>query len=60
MTIAFYGMGYIASMSQTYLTEIMTAQYVRTARLKGESFTNIVLKHALRYALIALFTVIML
>ena len=38
----------------------MTAQYVRTARLKGVSFPNIVIKHALRNALIAPFTVIML
>jgi peptide/nickel transport system permease protein len=38
----------------------MTAQYIRTARLKGVSFPNIVLKHALRNALIAPFTVIML
>ena len=42
------------------MTEVMTAQYVRTARLKGVSFTNIVMKHALRNALIAPFTVIML
>jgi peptide/nickel transport system permease protein len=33
---------------------------VRTARLKGVSFPNIVMKHALRNALIAPFTVIML
>ena len=38
----------------------MTAQYIRTARLKGVSFGNIVLKHALRNALIAPFTVIIL
>jgi peptide/nickel transport system permease protein len=38
----------------------MNAQYIRTARLKGLSFTGVVLKHALRNALIAPFTVIML
>ena len=42
------------------MTEVMTAQYIRTARLKGVSFGNIVLKHALRNALIAPFTVIIL
>nr|MDJ0995670.1 ABC transporter permease [Dinoroseobacter sp.] len=42
------------------MAEVMTAQYIRTARLKGVSFRNIVLKHALRNALIAPFTVIML
>lgn len=60
VTIALYGMGYIARMTRASMTEVMTAQYIRTARLKGVSFKNIVLKHALRNALIAPFTVIML
>ncbi|MFQ6552010.1 ABC transporter permease [Aestuariibius insulae] len=60
ITIALYGMGYIARMTRASMTEVMTAQYIRTARLKGVSFRNIVLKHALRNALIAPFTVIML
>ncbi|MFQ1702200.1 ABC transporter permease [Loktanella agnita] len=60
MTIALYGLGYIARMTRASMTEVMTAQYIRTARLKGVSFPNIVLKHALRNALIAPFTVIML
>ncbi len=60
LTISLYGMGYIARMTRASMTEVMTAQYVRTARLKGVSFRNIVMKHALRNALIAPFTVIML
>jgi len=60
MTIALYGIGYIARMTRASMAEVMTAQYIRTARLKGVSFGNIVLKHALRNALIAPFTVIML
>ena len=60
ITIALYGMGYIARMTRASMTEVMTQQYIRTARLKGVSFTNIVLRHALRNALIAPFTVIML
>ncbi|MEL7114206.1 MAG: ABC transporter permease [Pseudomonadota bacterium] len=60
LTIALYGMGYIARMTRASMAEVMTAQYIRTARLKGQSFRNIVLKHALRNALIAPFTVIML
>ena len=60
ITIALYGMGYIARMTRASMTEVMTAQYIRTARLKGVSFHNIVIKHALRNALIAPFTVIML
>ncbi|MDJ0825643.1 MAG: ABC transporter permease [Rhodobacter sp.] len=60
LTIALYGMGYIARMTRASMAEVMTAQYIRTARLKGVSFSNIVMKHALRNALIAPFTVIML
>lgn len=60
MTMALYGMGYIARMTRASMAEVMTAQYIRTARLKGVSFHGIVLKHALRNALIAPFTVIML
>lgn len=60
VTIALYGMGYIARMTRASMTEVMTAQYIRTARLKGVKFSDIVIKHALRNALIAPFTVIML
>ena len=42
------------------MVEVMNAQYIRTARLKGMSFISVVFKHALRNALIAPFTVIML
>jgi peptide/nickel transport system permease protein len=60
LTIALYGIGYIARMTRASMTEVMTAQYIRTARLKGVSFPAVVMKHALRNALIAPFTVIML
>ena len=60
LTISLYGMGYIARMTRASMSEVMTAQYIRTARLKGVSFRNVVMKHALRNALIAPFTVIML
>ena len=60
LTIALFSIGYIARMTRASMTEVMTAQYIRTARLKGVSFGNIVLKHALRNALIAPFTVIIL
>ena len=60
LTMALYGMGYIARMTRASMAEVMTAQYIRTARLKGVSFGNVVVKHALRNALIAPFTVIML
>jgi len=60
VTIALYGMGYIARMTRASMAEVMQSQYIRTARLKGVSFKGVVLKHALRNALIAPFTVIML
>ncbi len=60
ITLALYGMGYIARMTRASMAEVMTEQYIRTARLKGMSFPGVVLKHALRNALIAPFTVIML
>ncbi len=59
-TVAIYGMGYVARMTRASMIEVMNAQYIRTARLKGLGFAAIVLKHALRNALIAPFTVIML
>jgi len=60
MTLAIYGVGYIARMTRASMAEVMASQYIRTARLKGLSFRHVVLKHALRNALIAPFTVIML
>ena len=60
LTIALYGIGYIARMTRASMTEVMTAQYIRTARLKGVRFRDVVMRHALRNALIAPFTVIML
>jgi len=59
-TPAIYGMGYVARMTRASMIEVMNAQYIRTARLKGLGFFAVVLKHALRNALIAPFTVIML
>ncbi len=60
LTIALFNIGYIARMTRASMAEVMTAQYIRTARLKGVSFGGIVIKHALRNALIAPFTVIIL
>ncbi|MFT4149682.1 MAG: ABC transporter permease [Paracoccaceae bacterium] len=60
LTIALYGIGYISRMTRASMTEVMQQQYIRTARLKGVAFRQVVMKHALRNALIAPFTVIML
>ncbi len=37
MTMAIYGIGYIARMTRASMVEVMTQQYIRTARLKGLS-----------------------
>jgi len=60
ITMALYGTGYIARMTRASMAEVMTQQYIRTARLKGLSFGAVVVRHALRNALITPFTVIML
>ncbi|TIX82234.1 MAG: ABC transporter permease, partial [Mesorhizobium sp.] len=60
MTMAVYDIGYIARMTRASMVEVMTQQYIRTARLKGLSFPKVVIRHALRNALITPFTIIML
>jgi peptide/nickel transport system permease protein len=42
------------------MAEVMTSQYIRTAVLKGLPYRQVNMKHALRNALIAPFTVIVL
>ena len=58
--LVLYGFGYIARMTRASMAEVMTSQYVRTAVLKGLPYRRVVLRHALRNALIAPFTVIVL
>ena len=53
LTVVLYDIGYIARMTRASMVEVMNAQYIRTARLKGMSFISVVFKHALRNALIA-------
>jgi peptide/nickel transport system permease protein len=42
------------------MAEVMTSQYIRSAVLKGLPYRRVIITHALRNALIAPFTVIML
>lgn len=55
-----YNFGYYTRMTRASMAEVMTSQYVRTAVLKGLPFRQVVVKHALRNALIAPFTVMIL
>ncbi len=58
--LTLYGFGYVARMTRASMAEVMTNQYIRTAMLKGLPYRHIIMRHALRNALIAPFTVIML
>ena len=60
LVLTLYGFGYIARMTRASMAEVMTTPYIRTAVLKGLPYRHIIMKHALRNALIAPFTVIML
>ncbi|MEQ8666056.1 MAG: ABC transporter permease [Rhodospirillales bacterium] len=60
MVLLVYDFGYVARMTRASMAEVMTTHYIRTAVLKGLPYRQVILKHALRNALIAPFTVILL
>ncbi|SLN70328.1 ABC transporter permease [Oceanibacterium hippocampi] len=60
MVLVLYDFGYVARMTRASMAEVMTTHYIRTAILKGLPYKTVIMKHALRNAMIAPFTVIML
>jgi peptide/nickel transport system permease protein len=60
LTLVLYDFGYVARMTRASVAEVVTSQYVRTAILKGLPYQRVIMKHVLRNALIAPFTVIVL
>jgi peptide/nickel transport system permease protein len=58
--LVLYDFGYVARMTRASMAEVMTSQYIRTAVLKGLPQRTVIMGHALRNALIAPFTVIIL
>ena len=58
--LVLYDFGYVTRLTRASMAEVMTSQYIRTAFLKGLPRARIILRHALRNALIAPFTVIVL
>lgn len=58
--LVLYDFGYVARMTRASMAEVMTSQYIRTAVLKGLPQRSVIMGHALRNALIAPFTVIVL
>ena len=60
LTLTLGEFGYVLSITRTSVVEVMQSTYIRTAFLKGLPYWRVVLKHVVRNALIAPFTVIML
>ena len=60
MVLVLYDFGYVTRMTRASMSEVMMTHYIRTAVLKGLPYKTVILRHALRNALIAPFTVIML
>ena len=59
-TLVIYNFGYYTRMTRASMAEVMNSQYIRTAVLKGLPYRQVILRHALRNALIAPFTVMIL
>ncbi|MGH6948989.1 MAG: ABC transporter permease [Kiloniellales bacterium] len=60
MVLVLYDVGYVTRMTRASMAEVMMTHYIRTAVLKGLPYRTVIMRHALRNALIAPFTVIML
>ena len=60
LTLTAVELGYVIRMTRSSMIEVMQSPYIRTAVLKGLPLRRVVLRHALRNALIAPITVIML
>lgn len=60
MTLTLIELGYVLRITRASMVEVMRSPYIRTAFLKGLPYWRIVVKHAVRNALMAPITVIML
>lgn len=58
VTLAFFSVGIIARQTRGSMLEVMGLDYVRTARAKGAGRSAVLLKHALRNALLPVITAI--
>ena len=58
VTLGFPGSAIIARLTRSSLVEVMQSEYVRTARAKGLREQRVVLRHAMRNALIPVITVV--
>jgi peptide/nickel transport system permease protein len=60
LTLTLIELGYILRITRASMVEVMKSPYIRTAFLKGLPYWRIIFKHAVRNALMAPITVIML
>jgi len=60
LTLTLIELGYVLRITRASMVEVMRSPYIRTAFLKGLPYKRIVFKHAIRNALMAPITVIML
>jgi len=60
LTLALDEIGYLARLTRVTMAEVMRSDYIRTAVLKGIPRAKVIWRHALRNAIIAPFTAIML
>lgn len=60
LTLTLIELGYVLRITRSSMAEVMRSPYIRTAFLKGLPYWRVVFKHAVRNALIAPITVIML
>ncbi len=60
LTLTAVELGYIARMTRASMVEVMDSAYIRTAIIKGMPYRRVVMRHAIRNALMAPITIIML
>ena len=60
LTLTAVEMGYIARMTRASMVDVMNSPYIRTAIIKGLPYRRVIMKHAIRNALMAPITVMML
>lgn len=60
LTLTLIELGYVLRITRASMVEVMRTNYIRTAILKGLPWRRVVFKHALRNALLAPITIIML
>jgi ABC-type dipeptide/oligopeptide/nickel transport system permease component len=57
-TLALFSVGLVARMTRSSMLEVLGQDYVRTARAKGAGHASVLLKHALRNALLPVLTAV--